>query len=119
MNLNKINLFSLDIFTAVIEGVDNSLVAKEIEEFSGSIPNVKDPHPAHTFYEDRYYPFGKPECEKLRTKISEVVNTILQKEMIMDSIWTLTLERGQSVVGHTHKVNTHLYPEDYYSISYY
>jgi hypothetical protein len=119
MNLNKINLFSLDIFTAVIEGVDNSLVTKEIEEFSGSIPDIKDPYPAHTFYEDRYYPFGKPECEKLRTKIGEAVNIILQKEMIMDSIWTLTLERGQSVVGHTHKVNTHLYPEDYYSISYY
>jgi hypothetical protein len=116
---NKINLISLDVYTSIIEGIDNKLVAKEIEEFSGDIPNIKDPHPAHTFYEDRYYPFEKPECAKLLTKITETVNTILGKEMVMDSVWTLTLERGQSVVGHTHKVNTQLYPEEYYSISYY
>lgn len=33
-------------------------------------------------------------------------------------LWIL-LERGQSVVGHTHKVNTQIHPLDYYSISYY
>jgi len=115
----KINLISLDVHTYPISGIDNELVQKEIEEFSGKIPDIKDPHPAHTFYEDRYYPFEKPECAKLLAKITETVNSILGKEMIMDSIWTLTLERGQSVVGHTHKVNSHFYPLDYYSISYY
>jgi hypothetical protein len=94
-------------------------VAKEIEEFSGQVPDIKDSHPAHTFYEDRYYPFEKPECAKLLKKITETVNAILGKEMVMDSVWTLTLERGQSVVGHTHKVNNQLFPLDYYSISYY
>jgi hypothetical protein len=115
----KINLISLDVHTCPISGIDNKLVQKEIEEFSGNIPDIKDAHPAHTFYEDRYYPFEKPECAKLLTKITETVNSILGKEMIMDSVWTLTLERGQSVVGHTHKVNNHFYPLDYYSISYY
>ena len=115
----KINLISLDVYTHLIDGIDNQLVAKEIEEFSGQIPDVKDPYPAHTFYEDRYYPFEKPECAKLLEKITETVNAILGREMVMDSVWTLTLERGQSVVGHTHKVNSHLYPLDYYSISYY
>jgi len=115
----KINLISLDVHTCAISGIDNALVQKEIEEFSGKIPDIKDPYPAHTFYEDRYYPFEKPECAKLLSKITETVNGILGKEMVMDSAWTLTLERGQSVVGHTHKVNTQLYPLDYYSISYY
>lgn len=119
MNFNKVNLFSLDIFTALIDDIDNALISKEIEDFSGKIPDIKDPHPAHTFYEDRYYPFEKPECSKLLVKITETVNKILQREMVMDSVWTLTLERGQSVVCHTHKKNTHLFPEEYYSISYY
>lgn len=117
--VNKVNLISLNVYTCLINGIDNNLVAKEIEEFSGQIPDIKDPYPAHTFYEDRYYPFEKPECHKLLKKINETVNTILEKEMVMDSAWTLTLERGQSVTGHTHKVNTQLYPLDYYSISYY
>jgi len=115
----KITLISLDVHTCSIEEIDNGLVEKEIKEFSGNIPDIKDPHPAHTFYEDRYYPFEKPECAKLLVKITETVNAILGREMVMDSAWTLTLERGQSVVGHTHKVNTQLYPLDYYSISYY
>lgn len=115
----KINLISLDVHTCLIDSIDNELVAKEIEEFSGQVPDIKDSHPAHTFYEDRYYPFEKPECAKLLKKITETVNSILGKEMIMDSVWTLTLERGQSVVGHTHKVNNQLFPLDYYSISYY
>lgn len=115
----KINLISLDVHTCLIDSIDNELVAKEIEEFSGQVPDIKDSHPAHTFYEDRYYPFEKPECAKLLKKITETVNAILGKEMVMDSVWTLTLERGQSVVGHTHKVNNQLFPLDYYSISYY
>ncbi len=119
MNFNKINLFSLDVFTAVLSDIDNELVAMEIEEFSGGIPQIKDPSPSHTFYEDRYYPFEKPECKKLLKAICVAVNLIVGKKMTIESIWTLTLEHGQSVVGHTHKVNNHLYPEDYYSISYY
>lgn len=51
----------------------------------GKIPDIKDPYPAHTFYEDRYYPFEKPECAKLLLKITETVNGILGKEMVMDS----------------------------------
>jgi len=115
----QINLILLDAHTCFIDGIDNELVAKEIEQFSGQVPDIKDPHPAHTFYEDKYYPYEKPECAKLLKKINETVNTILAKEMVIDSAWTLTLERGQSVVCHTHKVNTQLFPLDYYSISYY
>jgi hypothetical protein len=115
----QINLILLDAHTCFIDGIDNELVAKEIEQFSGQVPDIKDPHPAHTFYEDKYYPYEKPECAKLLKKITETVNVILAKEMVIDSAWTLTLERGQSVVCHTHKVNTQLFPLDYYSISYY
>ncbi len=114
-----INLINLNIFTTNIHSIDNELVAREIHQHSGKIPYVKDPNPAHTFYEDRYYPFSFPECSRLMGELNNAVNSILGREMVLTSLWTLTLEKGQSVSGHTHKVNTHIHPNDYFSISYY
>lgn len=119
MNFNTINLFTLNMHTVYLDDIDNAVLLKEIEDYSGNIPNVKDPTPAHTFYEDNLYPFGMPESTKLMEQITSAVSSLLGKEMVMDSIWTITLERNQSVLSHTHKVNLQLYPEDYYSVSYY
>ena len=118
-NIDVINLFSLNVYTSYLNNIDNNLILKEIEEHSGSIPDVKDPYPAHTFYEDRTFPFNMPECKKLFFEIERTVSSALNRPMNIDSIWTLSLEKGQSVTAHTHKVNTHLYPEEYFSISYY
>ena len=119
INYNTVNLYTLDIYTAFLEDIDNAKLLKEIEDYSGGIPDVKNPNPAHSFYEDNLYPFGYPEASKLMNSITTAVSDIVQKEMEMFSIWTITLERNQSVLSHTHKVNTQLYPEEYYSISYY
>ncbi len=116
---NRVNLYTLDVFTTIIDGINVDLIAKEIKDFSGDIPHVKDYTPAHSFYEDRTYPFEKPECAKLIGKIESAVSEIVHKEMEIDSVWTLTLEKYQAVSAHSHKVNNHIYPEEYYSISYY
>lgn len=118
-NLQIVNLFSLNVYTYYLNNIDNNLLLNEIKEYSGSMPDVKDPYPAHTFYEDRTFPFNKPECKKLFFEIQNAVSSVLHREMKIDSIWTLSLEKGQSVTAHTHKVNTHLYPEEYFSVSYY
>ncbi len=118
-DLKVVNLFSLNVYTSYLKDINNNIILKEIQEHSGSIPDVKDPYPAHTFYEDRTFPFEKPECKKLFKEIEKTVSSILNREMKINSIWTLSLEKGQSVTAHTHKVNTHLYPEEYFSISYY
>jgi hypothetical protein len=39
--------------------------------------------------------------------------------MILEEIWTLTLQKGNSVAWHSHKSNTHLHPEEFFSIAYY
>jgi hypothetical protein len=39
--------------------------------------------------------------------------------MILESIWSLILKNGESVSVHSHKSNTHMYPNDYFSIAYY
>lgn len=118
-DLKVVNLFSLNVYTSYLKDINNNIILNEIQEHSGLIPDVKDPYPAHTFYEDRTFPFEKPECKKLFKEIEKTVSSILNKKMKINSIWTLSLEKGQSVTAHTHKVNTHLYPEEYFSISYY
>ena len=118
-DVKVVNLFSLNAYTAYLDDIDNDAILDEIKEHSGSIPDVKDPHPAHTFYEDRTFPFEKQECKKLLKEIEKAVSSIVNREMEISSIWTLSLEKGQSVTAHTHKVNTHLYPDEYFSVSYY
>lgn len=118
-NYEKINLIDLNLFISRLESIDNKKICKEINDFSADIPYVKDPSPAHSFYEDRKYPFEKEECKKLFLTIQSKVTEILKKPMEITSIWTLSLENGQSVSAHTHKVNSQINPEEYYSISYY
>ena len=119
INFNTINLYTLNMYTAYLKNIDNHILLEEINKYSGDIPNVKNPNPAHSLYEDNLYPFGYPESMKLIDAITDAVSEITHNEMEMTSIWTITLERNQSVLSHTHKVNTQLYPEEYYSVSYY
>jgi hypothetical protein len=118
-NVEIVNLFSLNVYTSHLGSIDNSAILNEIAEHSGAAEDSKEVNPAHLFYEDRTYPFGRPESEKLLTEIEKTVSSALGKEMKVSSIWTLSLEKGQSVTAHSHKVNTHLRPEEYFSVSYY
>lgn len=116
------NLININVLISYIENVDNEKIVNEINNFSQEIDiRYKESYLKthnHTHYEDRKYPKTK-ECERLKFLISQKVNTLLQKEMKMESIWTLTLNQGQSVSYHSHKSNSHMHPMDYYSIAYY
>lgn len=118
-NIEKINLISIDIIKSKILGIDNQKLLNEISNTRGDIDEtfLEDRH--HTYYEDKRYPFGHVESEKLINKLTENVSNILKREMVLSEIWTLTLEYGQSVAAHSHKSNTHLRPEEYFSIAYY
>lgn len=39
--------------------------------------------------------------------------------MKITEIWSLTLNKGESVSAHSHRSNTHMDPSEYYSIAYY
>lgn len=118
-DIEKINLISIDIIKSKILGIDNQKLLNEISNTRGDIDEtfLEDKH--HTYYEDKRYPFGHVESEKLINKLTDIVSSILNKEMVLSEIWTLTLEHGQSVAAHSHKSNTHLRPEEYFSIAYY
>jgi hypothetical protein len=72
-----------------------------------------------TYYEDERLPLGAPECERLKELMTKKVSSVIGRQMRLTEIWSLTLEKGQSISAHTHKSNTHMHPEEYYSASYY
>ncbi len=118
-NVERINLIQIDVLRTKLSGIDNEKLIEEIVNTRGEIDEtyLEDKH--HTYYEDKRYPFGYVESEKLINKLTEAVSAILGRQMILSEIWTLTLEHGQSVAAHSHKSNTHLHPEEYFSIAYY
>jgi len=118
-SIEYIDLLSIQIIKTSIEGIDNDLFLKEMNETDLSIDEKFLDNKNHTYYEDQRYPFGKSESEKLIKKITEKVVSILNKPMNLSEIWTLTLEYGQSVSIHSHKSNRFLDQTEYYSIAYY
>jgi hypothetical protein len=118
-NVERINLIQIDVLKTKLSGINNKKLIEEIVNTRGEIDEtyLEDKH--HTYYEDKRYPFGYVESEKLINKLTESVSAILGRQMILSEIWTLTLEHGQSVAAHSHKSNTHLHPEEYFSIAYY
>jgi hypothetical protein len=118
-NVERINLIQIDVLKTKLSGIDNNKLIEEIVNAQSNIDDryLEDKH--HTYYEDERYPFGHAESEKLINKLTESVSAILGRQMILSEIWTLTLEHGQSVAAHSHKSNTHLHPEEYFSIAYY
>jgi hypothetical protein len=118
-DVKKVNILSIDVFKTKIHGINNQRLLKEIFESTNDIDDSFTKNKYHTYYEDKRYPFGSAESEKLINKLTEEVSGALNKEMVLSSIWTLTLGYGQSVSAHSHKSNIQLRPEEYFSIAYY
>lgn len=117
--LEKVNLLSIDIIKTTISDIDNQKVIDEIRSSSEEIEERFLQNKNHTYYEDQRYPFGRPESEKLINVLTKTVSDIVGAEMVLTDIWTLTLDYGQSVSAHSHKSNTYMHQEEFYSIAYY
>jgi hypothetical protein len=118
-NAEIVNLLTVNVFKTKIKNVNNNKLVEEIKDCSGEIGQQFLSKENHTYYEDKRYPFGQPESEKLINTLSEAVNSIVGVKMVLSEIWTLTLNYGQSVAAHSHKSNTHMHDEEFFSIAYY
>ncbi len=67
-SIEYIDLLSIQIIKTSIEGIDNDLFLKEMNETDLSIDEKFLDNKNHTYYEDQRYPFGKSESEKLIKK---------------------------------------------------
>lgn len=120
-DIESIPLLSIRVLKTSLY-IDNEALLKEIKSHSRDIDTqfVVDEYSTHyTYYEDKAYPFGHKESDNFIKVIEDKVSSALNKKMKVTDIWSLTLEKGQSISAHSHKLNTHLHPEEYYSISYY
>lgn len=113
------SLLNIGIYKKKLNYIDNNKLYEEIKTHSKKIDNSFVEDKNHSYFEDQTYPFGETESEKLIAALQSEVSIALGREMLLNDIWTLTLEYGQSVGYHSHKSNTHLYPNEYYSIAYY
>ena len=118
----QIPLSDFNIYMTRID-VDN---LKILEELDSGKRQIEDSYregflskTTVTYFEDERLPLNAPECEKLKKLMTEKVSAAAGKPMMLAEIWSLTLNRGQSITVHTHKSNTHMHPEEYYSVSYY
>ena len=120
-DIEAIPLLSIRVLKTSLD-IDNKALLKEIKSHSRDIDThfVEDDYLTYyTYYEDQAYPFGYKESDNFIKVIEDKVSFVLDKKMKVTDIWSLTLEKGQSISAHSHKLNTHLHPEEYYSISYY
>lgn len=116
-------LIRLSVYTTMLDGIDNEAVLDEIKNF-GHQPNVDVigdylGDTTHTFYEDTTFPLDAPNCEVLSKSIVSAVEEISGRKMSLDAMWSLFLKKGNSVSSHSHRSNTHMYPNEYFSVAYY
>lgn len=116
-------LLRISVYTTTIVDVDNALLLQELEQTSNAIPSqLRDGFGSltnQTYFEDMSFPYGSPESGKLLTFISMAVSDLCQREMLISEAWAIKLHHGQSVMAHSHRVNTHMFPSEYYSVAYY
>jgi hypothetical protein len=116
-------LINLEVFTTTIGSVDNEKILDELNRHGSSvdkkyIDSYLDGN-NHTYYEDKKFPKSSPECLRLRDEIESTVSGFLGKKMKITEIWSVTLNKGESVSAHSHRSNAHMDPSEYYSIAYY
>lgn len=114
-----INLLSIDVFVSSITSVNNDELVEEIEKFSSELDSGYIENKHHTYYEDKIYPFGQKQAELLIKEIEKSVSEMTGRSMRVTAIWTLTLNKGESVSYHSHKSNLHPAHEEHFSIAYY
>ena len=118
-NAEVIPLVCINVFKTRVDEIDNEKLLDEIRSSREDVDKSYWENQHHTYYEDKKYPYGKPESEKLLKILTDKVNEVIGKKLVLSEARTLTLEEGQSVAAHSHKSNQAVHQEDYYSIAYY
>jgi hypothetical protein len=123
MNIQSHDILRVQVHTVILDSIDNKKLISEINETSNSIPaefvDSFGTNTNHTYFEDSTFPWAKPESSKLLSKIEDSVSAISCLEMNISEAWTLSLGFGQSVMAHSHRMNNHMDPSEFYSVAYY
>jgi len=123
MKIQQHDVLRLQVSTVILDSINNEKLIEEIEETANSIPvNFIEGFGTstnQTYFEDSTFPWNMPEASKLLSEIEKIVSTIGNLSMKVSEAWTLSLDFGQSVMAHSHRMNNHMKPSEYYSVAYY
>ncbi len=119
----RINLIDLGVFKTTLASIDNKQILAEMDSSNLQIEQKfidgYSTESWHTYYEDGKFPANLPECSRLYSEIENAVTDIIGNKMVISNIWSLTLNKGESVSLHSHKSNAHMHPMEHYSVAYY
>jgi len=123
MEFKSHDILRIQVHTVILDSIDNEKLVNEINGTVNSIPidftEGFGSSTNHTYFEDSTFPWKMPESSKLLREIEKNVSTICDSNMKVSEAWTLSLDFGQSVMAHSHRMNNHMNPSEYYSVAYY
>lgn len=120
-DIATVSLISLNMYTTILDSIDHDGVYEEIKSHGNRVDDREkvSPEDCVTHYGDATFPFGRKNCEQLLLAIQSVVSSVAQNDMVLESIWSMTMEKNESVPFHSHKSNRHYFPMEYFSVAYY
>jgi hypothetical protein len=120
--ITTIPLIQQNVFTANAEGINHSKIASDVKLYGKTIKQECDEYGwvsrGFVQYEDIVVPIT-PETKMLEDFILGLVGELTGKKYKINDIWAVNLLQNQSVIAHSHHSNSHIHPNEYYSVCYY
>jgi len=120
--VERLPLIELGVWVGKMNDVDHDQIASDITNYA--IPIIPE-GPEHAAisrgfvqFEDLIMPIT-PEVTKLETNCIDFLRQLTGREYKVDDLWAVNLHYNQSVIAHSHYANSHTYPEEYFSVTYY
>jgi hypothetical protein len=120
--IDSVSIVSQIIHVARLDDIDHDQVASDIELYAVGIEQESPEYGwisrGFVQHEDLVMPVT-PEITKLESAILETVKQMTNRDYKIDDMWAVKLVKNQSVIAHSHHSNSHVHPEEYYSVAYY
>lgn len=121
-SIERIPLIELGIWVGKMDNVCHEQIASDITNYA--IPIIPE-GPEHAAisrgfvqFEDLIMPIT-PEVTKLEDECKKFLLELTGREYKVDDLWAVNLHYNQSVIAHSHYANSHIYPNEYWSVTYY
>jgi|LakMenEpi03Aug12_release.lakeMendotaPanAssembly.Ray.scaffolds.fasta_scaffold33258_6 hypothetical protein len=120
--IDSVSIVSQIVHVAQLNDIDHNQVASDIELYAVGIEQESPEYGwisrGFVQHEDLVMPVT-PEITKLEFAILQTVKQMTNRDYKIDDMWAVKLVKNQSVIAHSHHSNSHVHPEEFYSVAYY
>jgi hypothetical protein len=113
--IESVPLISFDLKKIIVENYNFEIINDEILNNNLLRRSLEK---KNSKYEDRLM-LETEELDNIKNFLTKIVSDLANKKMKCDAIWTIVLEKNESVSYHSHKKNSSENPNDLYSIALY